>query len=133
MSLWSPAKRIIILVDAVINLALGALLLAFPFGVAELLGVPSAESSFYPMILGGVLFGIGVALLIECSTGRLGGTGLGVEGAIAINICGALALAGWLLFGGLELPLRGQVALWIICALVLATACVEIVVRLNKT
>jgi demethylmenaquinone methyltransferase/2-methoxy-6-polyprenyl-1,4-benzoquinol methylase len=92
---WPPARlgimicrRRVLMADAVINLALGALLLAFPLGVAELLGVPGAETSFYPTILGGVIFGIGIALLIECFRRQGGALGLGTGGAIAINFCG---------------------------------------------
>ena len=119
-------KRGILIVDAAINLALGALLLAFPLGVAELLGVPQARPAFYPMVLGGVIFGIGIALVWECLRGRDGMVGLGTGGAIVINFCGAAVLAGWLVFGGLDLPLRGKLFLWCLCALVAGTGAVEI-------
>ena len=52
-------------VDAIVNLVLGSLLIVFPTGLVSLLGVPAAEPAFYPSILGAVLFGIGIALLIE--------------------------------------------------------------------
>lgn len=83
--------------DAAINLILGILLIAFPAGLVEALGMPPADPSFYPSILGEVLLGIGLALLIEChwKSGRFNGLGLG--GAIAINLCGGFVLAVWLL------------------------------------
>ncbi|MCP4203153.1 MAG: hypothetical protein GY769_14620 [bacterium] len=56
--------------DAAINLVLGALLLAFPASVVSALGIPAAEVAFYPSILGAVLFGIGIALLIERARGH---------------------------------------------------------------
>ena len=95
--------------DAVINLVLGALLVAFPESVVSALGVPSADQAFYPSILGAVLVGVGIALLIER---RKGSSGLGLHGAIAINICGGLGLAVWLVLGDLDLPLRGVAFLW---------------------
>ena len=56
--------------DAAINLLLGILLLAFRSELADFLGVPPTEQTFYPTILGGVLLGIGVALTQLVSTWR---------------------------------------------------------------
>ena len=50
----------LLVVDATINLLLGLLLVAFPAGLVEALGIPQAEPAFYPSILGAVLIGIGV-------------------------------------------------------------------------
>jgi hypothetical protein len=116
-------------IDGIINLALGILLLFFPLGMAELLGVPQSNVSFYPTILGAVIFGIGIALLIE----RYGFTrnirGLGLGGAIAINMCGALALLVWLVSTPLNIPLRGYVILWSIAVIVLLVGMVEILAK----
>ena len=38
--------------------------------------------------------------------------GLGLGGAICINLCGGIVLALWLIAGDLSLPLRGLVLLW---------------------
>jgi hypothetical protein len=105
-----PSK--LLLVDAAINLILGVLLAIFPKCVVDLLGVPHSDAAFYPSVLGAVLIGIGVALVIEYLRKPTGPAGLGLYGAIAINLCGALFLAGWLLSGKLDIPLRGQVFLW---------------------
>ena len=56
--------RTILIVDAIINLALGILLLLFTSSIIDTLGVPTASSGFYPNILGAVLIGIAIALLI---------------------------------------------------------------------
>ncbi|MGD8258333.1 MAG: hypothetical protein PVG70_17905 [Desulfobacterales bacterium] len=53
------------LIDGIVNLLLGILLLLFPLGIAELVGAPPPNTHFYPTILGAVIFGIGIALLIE--------------------------------------------------------------------
>ena len=111
-----------LLIDACINLGLGILLVFFPEGVVLALGVPFADSAFYPSILGAVLFGIGLALLLERSSGN----GLGLYGAVAINLSGGLVLALWLIFGGLKLPLRGAILLWGLAIVLVAISAVEI-------
>jgi hypothetical protein len=111
--------------DAAINLILGVLLMAFPAKLIKALGVPMADPSFYPTILGGVLFGIGLALLIECYRKSSRFVGLGLGGAIAINLCGGLVLAAWLLSDRLTLPLRGQIFLWTLVVLLVGISLLE--------
>ena len=113
----SGRRHLLLTVDGAINLLLGGALVAFPRDLVRWLGVPNVESAFYPSVLGGVLVGIGVALLLERLGRRRRTGGLGLAGAVAINLCGGLVLAGWLTLADLELPLRGLVFLW---ALVLA-------------
>jgi len=115
--------------DGIANLALGVLLLLFPLGMAEFLGVPMPESNFYATILGGVIFGIGVALLIERYGFEKQIHGLGLGGAITINLCGSLVLLGWLIFTPPALPLRGSVLLWIIGILVLTIGLIELATK----
>ena len=55
-------QRMLLPADAYINLLLGILILLFPAGLLEYLGLPSSDTYFYTSILGGVIFGIGVAL-----------------------------------------------------------------------
>jgi hypothetical protein len=116
-------------IDGIINLVLGILLLLFPLGMAELLGVPQSDVNFYPTILGAVIFGIGIALLIERYGFAQNIRGLGLGGAIAINLCGALALLVWLVSTPLNIPLRGQVILWAIAVIVLLVGIVEILAK----
>jgi len=112
----------LLLIDAVANLVLGALLLCFPLGVDDVLGLPAAESAFYPTILGGVIFGIGIALLLA----RADRPGLGIDGAIAINLVGGGVLFVWLLSQPLAIPTRGIITLWIVAAVVLVIGFVEL-------
>ncbi len=118
--------------DATINLALGLLLVVFPRGVMAFVGVPIPESAFYPSILGAVLTGIGLALLLERFQGKGGMPGLGLGGAIAINICGAGVLMAWLLVGGLDIPLRGIIFLWAVALTVLGISFVELLAIYKK-
>jgi hypothetical protein len=118
--------RILLAIDGSVNLLLGILLLSFPAGLIEILGLPSATNYFYASILGGVIFGIGIALLVELWGAPRRVRGLGLGGAIAINVCGSAVLIGWLIAGNLVLPLRGKVILWIVAVLVLGIGMIEV-------
>jgi hypothetical protein len=121
-------SRALLLVDAIINLVLGVLLLLYPQWLGEALGMPPVTTTFFPNVLGGVLFGIGLALVIAF----LGGTqGLGLDGAVAINLCGAGVVAGWLIFSPRAIPSRGRITLWIIALLVIGVGLVELQHRLR--
>ena len=111
--------------DAAINLILGVLLMAFPAKLVKALGIPLSDPSFYATILGGVLFGIGLALLLECYRKSNRFIGLGLGGAIAINLCGGLVLAAWLLSNRLSLPLRGHIFLWFLLLLLVGISVLE--------
>jgi hypothetical protein len=119
----------LLLVDGIANLTLGVLLLLFPVGIAELLGVPISKNNFYPTLLGGVIFGIGVALMIERYGFEKKIRGLGLGGAITINLCGSLVLLGWLIFSPPAIPLRGSMLLWAIGILVLGIGLVELAAK----
>ena len=105
---------------------MGILLLLFPLGIAELVGTPLPNTYFYPTILGAVIFGIGIALLIDVYGQPHGIRGLEIAGAIAINFCGAGFLILWLILAPLSVPLRGYVVLWAIAIVVLAIGFVEL-------
>ena len=119
-------SKILLLIDGIVNLLLGMLLLLFPFGVAQVFGVPQANSNFYPMILGAVIFGIGISLLIEVYGKSRGIHGLGLPGAIVINFCGAGVLTMWLIIVPFNLPFRGYIILWTIALVVLALGFIEL-------
>ena len=119
-------KKILLTIDGIVNLLLGALLLLLPAGLIDLLGLPSVNHHFYTTILGAVIFGIGIALFIEMYRGGANARGLGLAGAIAINFCGGGVLLVWLLFKPFDLPARGQVVLWTVAVLVLGIGVVEL-------
>lgn len=123
----TPSRLLIL--DALINLALGVLLVCFPAQAVQTLGLPDFEQTFYPSILGAVLIGIAIALCIESWRKQPAFVGLGLGGAIAINLCGGLALAGWLLFGGLEIPIRGRIILWTLVVVLVGISGIELWVQ----
>lgn len=125
----TPRHKAFLLIDGIVNLILGILLLLFPLGIAEVLGVPQPSSHFYPTILGGVIFGIGIALLLEAYGHRHRIRGLGLGGAIAINICGASILALWLILEPPYIPLRGRIILWGVTVVVMGIGLLEILTK----
>jgi uncharacterized membrane protein len=118
-------RRYILLIDAIVNFILGIFLLLFPHKLVQFLGLPLVDISFYPSILGAILFGIAIALLIENYKKQQSIIGLGLVGAIVINICGGIVLAFWLLFGNLDIPLRGYIILWGLVAILVFLSSVE--------
>jgi hypothetical protein len=119
-------------VDAAINIILGILLMAFPTGLVRALGIPMEVPAFYATILGGVLFGIGLALVMECYWKSSRFSGLGLGGAVAVNLCGGGVLAIWLLSDTFSLPLRGQILLWFLVLLLVGLSIVEGFAHLRK-
>jgi hypothetical protein len=116
-----------LIIDGAVNLALGAALMLFPSGTQELLGLPRSSTGFYPSLLGAVLFGIGLALGMERFAGPARIRGLGLGGAIVINICGAGVLMIWLTTQRLGIPVRGALILWAVAVVVLLIGLAEIV------
>jgi hypothetical protein len=128
----SPADRRLLFIDAIINLALGLLLLLFPTGIGSQLGAPPTNTHFYASILGAVLFGIGIALLVECYGAARNIRGLGLEGAITINFFGAGVLLLWLLLVPFDIPVRGKIILWTIAIGVIVIGMIELMARRGR-
>ena len=119
--------------DAIINLLLGVLLMVFPTNLVAFLGIPAAQNAFYPSILGAVLFGIGIALLLERYRHLSHIIGLGLGGAISINLMGGVVLAVWLVTGNLSMSLRGYVLLWLLVLILLGISACELLIQLRVT
>jgi hypothetical protein len=122
-------QRRLLLVDAAVNLVLGALLACYPQRLVAALGLPEVGVAFYPSILGAVLFGIGIALLVAY---RGGAHGLGLDGAIAINLCGTGVLAAWLVAAPRVFTRAGRTTLWVVAVLVVGIGLVELGHRLRR-
>jgi hypothetical protein len=117
----------ILVIDALINLLLGILLVLFPKNVVLFLGIPDVANAFYPSILGAVLIGIAIALCLEYMRTPTSITGLGLGGAVSINICGAFILLFWLVSGRLYIPLRGHFILWVLALILIVISCFELI------
>jgi len=125
-------EQVLLTVDAAINLTLGLLLILFPAQLPTWLGIPATDSPFYPSILGGVLAGIGVALLLERFRDSTRMTGLGLGGAIAINVCGAGVLVAWLVGPELDIPAHGRLLLWALALIIVGLSAVELTAQFVK-
>ena len=118
-------RKSILLIDAFINFILASLLGIFPKEVIRFLGLPVVSNPFYASILGGVFFGIGIALLISRSANNRSSDGPGLRGAMAINLSGGFVLALWLLFGSLEVPMHGKIIMWALVGVLFVLSAVE--------
>lgn len=122
----SSRGRPLLVVDGVVNLLLGVLLLTAPDRLVRALGLPEFAGSLYPTVLGGVLVGIAAALFIESRPTEDGAQGLGVVGAVVINVAGAGALTLWLALASQAVPTRGRVTLGIVAAVVFLMTAAEV-------
>jgi hypothetical protein len=104
-------KRIknFLMVNGIIDPLLGLLLGLFPRWFVDLLDLPGYKTDFWIRVLGAVLFGVGAASLIEKYRGS---GGLGLPGAILINLSGASMLAAWLIFNPGYSQTLGKFILW---------------------
>ena len=112
--------------DGVGNVLLGLPLLLFPGAVSDFLGLPSLNVTLYPLILGAVFFGIGIALLLERFKPTVGG--LGIAGAMSINLVFGITLGVWLVAGGAAIPLRGALVLWALVLILVVISLAELYV-----
>jgi len=124
-------RSTLLTLDGLANILLGLLLLAVPVPLAAWLGIPNVSSGFYPSLLGAVLVGIGIALLLERRRSASDAKGLGLGGALTINLCFGLVLAGWLLFGSLGLPVHGAIVLWALVLILVGLGGIELTVELS--
>ena len=117
--------KILLLIDGIVNLAVGLVLLCYPLGIGDYLELPKSDNNFYPVILGALIFSIGIALFVERKYYELGIRGLGIEGAIIINIITSSALIIFLIFGRLNISIVGSIILWFVGILVFIIGVVE--------
>jgi len=61
-----------------------------------------------------------------------GMVGLGLGGAIAINLSGGLVLILWLIFGDLNIPFRGHFFLWSLAIILVVISSIELFIHLKK-
>ena len=90
---------------------------------AKLLFSLVAAERGYPIILGAVFIGIGLALLVERFSTRVKGLGLG--GALSINLTFGVVLGIWLLASRVDLPMRGSMLLWLLVVVLLGISVFE--------
>jgi hypothetical protein len=110
--------------DGIGNVLLGLPLLLFPGAVSRFIGLPSTPITFYPIILGAIFIGIGIALLMERFKPKVGG--LRIAGAMSINLVFGIVLGVWLVGDGASIPLRGALVLWALVLVLVAISLAEL-------
>ena len=123
-------RLLILRIDGIANVLLGLAMLLFPRTLLKVVVGP-VDCAPLLSIFGSVIAGIGLALLVQ--TKRLDGAyyGLGLTGAMLINICFGLALGAWLLLGNLEPSPVGAILLWVLTAILLVFGVFELSVILR--
>lgn len=118
-------KPKLLFLDAAINLILGILLIIFSDKVVTAFGAPESSTKFYPNILGAIFIGITIALILEYYRRPSSPAGLGLSGAIAINLCGGIMLIIWLIIGSSSFHPRGLIILWILAIILVSISIIE--------
>lgn len=113
-------------IEILIKLAGGLALAILPLTTARLLGLPVGASGFWPRLLGAVLIGLAGAAFIE--GGTAGSKGLGLAGAVVINLISASMLIALLVLERAAGTGRGRGLLWGLAAGLLVLSLFEIAV-----
>jgi hypothetical protein len=121
----AKTHRSLLVIDGFVNLLLGLVLVLGPTGLIGMLGLPGGGEFFYTTVLGAVLIGIGIALLLSLKEY----SGLGLLGAIAVNLCGSTAVALWLLVGPRSISPLGAALLWTVAIGVFVIAVAELATK----
>lgn len=111
-------------IEFLTKVAVGIPLLLTPRVLAHVLGLPPAESPFWPRLIGGLLIGLAMAALIEVRFKS--SMGLGLAGAVAMNVATAATIGSLLIMGQGGPTRRGHFTLWLVAAVLMIQALVEI-------
>jgi hypothetical protein len=109
--------------EMLLKLVAGLLLTLAPLTTLRILGLPRPDTGFWPRVCGALLLGMAGALFLE---GTSRGHGLGLAGAIVINLCGAAVLAAQLVLEAGPASRRGRITVWLAVCLLVIVSVVEI-------
>lgn len=107
---------------------IGLLMILLPLTMAKIAGLPHTGTAFWPRLFGASLIGIAAAFAVNGYAHlnpQLAQSGLGLGGAIAINLITVLSLAGTLIFKGVSTT-RGVLLIWLFGLLLTGLILVEI-------
>ena len=108
--------------------SLGLVLIFLPLTAARLAGLPHGNTAFWPRLFGAALLGIAGAFAVEgynLAGGPIEAKGLGLGGAVIINLTAILSLFGTLIFSAVA-TWRGKVLIWLMIILLLFLTLFEI-------
>ena len=109
--------------ETLLKLVPGVLLALAPLTTLRIIGLPRPDTGFWPRLCGALLVGMAGALFLE---GTSRGHGLGLAGAIVINLCGASVLAALLVLDAGPPSRRGRIVVWLIVCLLVTLSVFEI-------
>ena len=118
-------------IDSGINVLLGVALLGMPEATIAFLGLPATNEVFYVSILGAVLIGIGIALWVERKNDERW-RGLGLFGALVINLVAGGVVCVWLVINPFSIPVRGYAVLWTVAIVVVAMGAIELIALMRR-
>lgn len=93
---------------------IGLVMLFTPITAAKIAGLPHGNSAFWPRLFGAALISIAAAFAVEGYTQlnpNVTAGGLGLGGAVIINLVTILSLIGTIIFKGVATR-RGLLLLW---------------------
>ncbi len=108
--------------------SIGLLLVFLPITTARMAGLPHGNTAFWPRLFGAALLGIAGAFAVEgynLAGGAIEAKGLGLGGAVIINLTAILSLFGTLIFSAVATR-RGKVVIWLMILLLLFLTLFEI-------
>jgi hypothetical protein len=111
-------------IELVMKLAGGLLLVLVPLTTIAVLGLPRAETAFWPRQLGAALIGLSAATFMDASA-RLG-HGLSLGGSFVINLATGGTLVAVLFLGQGPSTMRGRIVMWGLALATLGLTLVEI-------
>ncbi|MGH1417467.1 MAG: ABC transporter permease [Hyphomicrobiaceae bacterium] len=100
--------------DLIFKLASGLLLIAAPLLVCKIFGLPNPTTGFWPRLLGGVLIGHAGGLFLELAVPKANGFGIGLGGALIVNLATAGMIATLLIFKAAGSTRRARFTLWLL-------------------
>lgn len=111
-------------IETLLKLSAGLVLVAAPGWTARALGLPRDPTGFWPRVLGGVLLGLAGGFVLEGWIGHV--HGLGLAAALVLNFVIAGTLGTLLVLGKAAPTRRGRVLLWLVVALLVLLALLEL-------
>lgn len=100
--------------ETLVKGGLGLVMLFVPLTAAKVAGLPHGNSAFWPRLFGIALIGMAGAFALQGYAQfnpKLTAGGLGLGGAIIINLVTILALIGTMIFNGVATR-RGRALIW---------------------
>lgn len=115
-------------IETILKGSIGLIMIFLPITAARIAGFPHGNTSFWPRLFGAALLGIAGAFAVEgynVAGGAIEAKGLGLGGAVTINLTAILSLFGTLIFAGVTTR-RGKILIWLMILLLLFLTLFEI-------